>query len=169
VALKAILTVAKCRFFLVGSNTGGLSLGAKIGIGVAAGVVVLIIVALAVIALRQKRRADKAEEHQNPFGTCFATTHGFPFHKLWQMIFLPYALISGTSNHMLRIVLSLFSICSWTASWPGSDTKNVGNSAPKVEGARYFSYNELKKASNNFSESNEIGSGGYGKVCIARN
>ncbi|KAH7443701.1 hypothetical protein KP509_02G047200 [Ceratopteris richardii] len=37
-------------------------------------------------------------------------------------------------------------------------------SAPKLKGARYFTFAELKKATNNFSGSNEIGSGGYGKV-----
>ena len=42
----------------------------------------------------------------------------------------------------------------------------MSGAAPKVQGARYFPYSELKQASNNFSESNEIGSGGYGKVCI---
>ena len=61
--------------------------------------------------------------------------------------------------------LSLFFVC-YIASWPGSDTKDMSGAAPKVQGARYFPYSELKQASNNFSESNEIGSGGYGKVCI---
>ncbi|XP_075513609.1 leucine-rich repeat receptor protein kinase HPCA1-like isoform X2 [Primulina tabacum] len=36
--------------------------------------------------------------------------------------------------------------------------------APQLKGARWFSYDELRKCTNNFSESNEIGSGGYGKV-----
>jgi len=36
--------------------------------------------------------------------------------------------------------------------------------APQLKGARYFSFEELKKCTNNFSEINEIGSGGYGKV-----
>ena len=35
---------------------------------------------------------------------------------------------------------------------------------PQLKGARYFLFEELKKCTNNFSETNEIGSGGYGKV-----
>ncbi|XXG42028.1 hypothetical protein AAC387_Pa01g2381 [Persea americana] len=48
------------------------------------------------------------------------------------------------------------------ASW-GSSTKDSGG-APQLKGARCFSYDELKSSTNNFLESNEIGSGGYGKV-----
>ncbi|XP_058075189.1 leucine-rich repeat receptor protein kinase HPCA1-like [Magnolia sinica] len=48
------------------------------------------------------------------------------------------------------------------ASW-GPSGKDSGG-APQLKGARWFSYDELKKGTNNFSESNEIGSGGYGKV-----
>ncbi|KAF8411894.1 hypothetical protein HHK36_004452 [Tetracentron sinense] len=48
------------------------------------------------------------------------------------------------------------------ASWAPSDKDSGG--APQLKGARWFSYDELKKCTNNFSESNEVGSGGYGKV-----
>ncbi|XXG59734.1 hypothetical protein AAC387_Pa04g1764 [Persea americana] len=48
------------------------------------------------------------------------------------------------------------------ASW-GSSSRDSGG-APQLKGARCFSYDELKSSTNNFSESNEIGSGGYGKV-----
>ncbi|XP_058075188.1 leucine-rich repeat receptor protein kinase HPCA1-like [Magnolia sinica] len=48
------------------------------------------------------------------------------------------------------------------ASWGLSSGDSGG--APQLKGARCFSYDELKKATNNFSEINEIGSGGYGKV-----
>ncbi|KAL2227850.1 probable leucine-rich repeat receptor-like protein kinase At5g49770 [Sesamum indicum] len=48
------------------------------------------------------------------------------------------------------------------ASWaPGG---NDAGGAPQLKGARWFSYDEVKKCTNNFSESNQIGSGGYGKV-----
>lgn len=47
-------------------------------------------------------------------------------------------------------------------SW-GSSAKDSGG-APQLKGARWFSYDELKKCTNNFSDRNEIGSGGYGKV-----
>ncbi|KAL9165904.1 hypothetical protein ABFS82_06G200200 [Erythranthe guttata] len=48
------------------------------------------------------------------------------------------------------------------ASWATSGKDN--GEAPQLKGARWFSYDELKKCTNNFSESNQIGSGGYGKV-----
>ncbi|PSS21662.1 Leucine-rich repeat receptor-like protein kinase precursor [Actinidia chinensis var. chinensis] len=46
------------------------------------------------------------------------------------------------------------------ASW---DPKTSG-SIPDLKGARWFSFEELKKCTDNFSEATGIGSGGYGKV-----
>ncbi|PNT73106.1 hypothetical protein BRADI_2g53283v3 [Brachypodium distachyon] len=59
---------------------------------------------------------------------------------------------------------SLASVCAYpyTASW-GVAQKDSGG-APQLKGARFFSFDELKNCTNNFSESHEIGSGGYGKV-----
>ncbi|PIA59777.1 hypothetical protein AQUCO_00400579v1 [Aquilegia coerulea] len=48
------------------------------------------------------------------------------------------------------------------ASWAPSGKDSGG--APQLKGARWFSYDELKKGTNNFLDSNEVGSGGYGKV-----
>ncbi|XP_010537840.1 PREDICTED: probable leucine-rich repeat receptor-like protein kinase At5g49770 [Tarenaya hassleriana] len=47
-------------------------------------------------------------------------------------------------------------------SWASSGKDSGG--APQLKGARWFSYDELKKCTNNFSASNELGYGGYGKV-----
>ncbi|XP_021766713.1 probable leucine-rich repeat receptor-like protein kinase At5g49770 isoform X1 [Chenopodium quinoa] len=47
-------------------------------------------------------------------------------------------------------------------SW-GSSGKDSG-SVLQLKGARWFPYDELKKCTNTFSQRNEIGSGGYGKV-----
>ncbi|KAK3419483.1 hypothetical protein EUGRSUZ_G00040, partial [Eucalyptus grandis] len=44
------------------------------------------------------------------------------------------------------------------------DPNESGGGIPQLQGARWFSLEELKKYTNNFSEANEIGSGGYGKV-----
>ncbi|KAK4744528.1 hypothetical protein SAY87_010840 [Trapa incisa] len=48
------------------------------------------------------------------------------------------------------------------ASWGAASGKDSGG-APQLKGARWFSFDELKKCTNNFSGS-VIGSGGYGKV-----
>jgi serine/threonine protein kinase/Leucine-rich repeat (LRR) protein len=48
------------------------------------------------------------------------------------------------------------------ASWAPSGQDSGG--APQLKGARWFSYDELKKCTSNFTSSNELGSGGYGKV-----
>ncbi|KAL8116922.1 hypothetical protein AgCh_023197 [Apium graveolens] len=48
------------------------------------------------------------------------------------------------------------------ASWDSN--KSSGGVPPQLKGARNFSYEELKKSTNNFSEANNIGSGGYGMV-----
>ncbi|OAY76281.1 putative leucine-rich repeat receptor-like protein kinase, partial [Ananas comosus] len=50
---------------------------------------------------------------------------------------------------------------SFTVSW---DPSKSTNSIPQLKGARLFSFEEVKKCTNNFSEANEIGHGGYGKV-----
>ncbi|GLU06081.1 hypothetical protein SLE2022_231440 [Rubroshorea leprosula] len=44
------------------------------------------------------------------------------------------------------------------------DVKKSSGSIPQLKGARCFSFEELKKYTNNFSEANDIGFGAYGKV-----
>ncbi|GLT60086.1 hypothetical protein SLA2020_328700 [Shorea laevis] len=44
------------------------------------------------------------------------------------------------------------------------DVESSSGSIPQLKGARCFSFEELKKYTNNFSEANDIGSGSYGKV-----
>ncbi|KAH7520884.1 hypothetical protein FEM48_Zijuj08G0193000 [Ziziphus jujuba var. spinosa] len=43
------------------------------------------------------------------------------------------------------------------------DSNKISGDAPQLKGARWFSYEELARYTNNFSAANEIGSGGYGK------
>ncbi|KAK6119067.1 hypothetical protein DH2020_047185 [Rehmannia glutinosa] len=47
------------------------------------------------------------------------------------------------------------------ASW---DPEKESGAVPQLQGAKWFSFEDLRKCTNNFSESNCIGSGGYGKV-----
>ncbi|KOM53726.1 hypothetical protein LR48_Vigan09g238500 [Vigna angularis] len=47
------------------------------------------------------------------------------------------------------------------ANW--DQNKNSGT-APQLKGGRWFSFDDLRKYTNNFSETNTIGSGGYGQV-----
>ncbi|KAF4376885.1 hypothetical protein G4B88_018425 [Cannabis sativa] len=91
--------------------------GAITGIAASCAVLVVGLVAIAVYAVRQKKRAEKAIRLSRPF-----------------------------------------------ASWAPSGRESGG--APQLKGARQFSYDELKKCTSNFTSSNEIGSGGYGKVKV---
>ncbi|KAK4845955.1 hypothetical protein QYF36_011137 [Acer negundo] len=91
------------------------SIGIDIIIGTTAGgcVLLLLLVLAGVYAYRQKRRAEKANDH-NPF-----------------------------------------------AHW---DRNKSSGSIPQLKGARCFSFEELNKYTNHFSDTNNVGSGGYGKV-----
>ncbi|CAI0446942.1 unnamed protein product [Linum tenue] len=96
-----------------------ISRGVVAGIASGCSVLILCLVAVAIYAIRQKKRAEKAIVFSKPF-----------------------------------------------ASWAAASRKDNsgGAGAPQLKGARWFSYDELKKCTSNFSGSNELGSGGYGKV-----
>ncbi|MQL93227.1 hypothetical protein Taro_025866 [Colocasia esculenta] len=47
------------------------------------------------------------------------------------------------------------------ASW---ERVKGGGDAPRIRGPKWFSFDELKRSTKNFSEANEIGTGSYGKV-----
>ncbi|KAF0895247.1 hypothetical protein E2562_008578 [Oryza meyeriana var. granulata] len=49
-------------------------------------------------------------------------------------------------------------------SYTSWDIKSTSISTPHLQGARVFTFNELKKVTNSFSDANDIGTGGYGKV-----
>ncbi|KAL2333940.1 hypothetical protein Fmac_015153 [Flemingia macrophylla] len=99
-----------------GSHKGAsLSKGVIIGIAIGCTFLVLSLIGLAIYAILQKKRAERAIGLSRPF-----------------------------------------------ASW-GPSGKDSGG-APQLKGARWFSYDDLKKCTNNFSDSHEIGCGGYGKV-----
>lgn len=46
----------------------------------------------------------------------------------------------------------------------GWDQNKSSGDVPQLKGANFFSFEEMKKCTNNFSEANSVGSGGYGKV-----
>ncbi|GMN33287.1 hypothetical protein TIFTF001_004074 [Ficus carica] len=50
-----------------------------------------------------------------------------------------------------------------SAQWGASESHGK---IPQLKGARLFSFKEVQKYTNNFSEANEIGCGGYGKVYL---
>ena len=55
------------------------------------------------------------------------------------------------------VTLSLLA-AAWIAA--GEGDPNI----PQLKGARWFSLDEIRKCTNYFSQNNEIGEGGYGKV-----
>ncbi|KAK9073882.1 hypothetical protein SSX86_006476 [Deinandra increscens subsp. villosa] len=62
----------------------------------------------------------------------------------------------------MRIIVSQKLINSTlVANW---DQTNMTSGVPELKGARSFTFDELKKYTNNFSEVNNIGAGGYGMV-----
>jgi hypothetical protein len=67
-----------------------------------------------------------------------------------------FALRQKRRNRELKVQANPF------AKW-GSMQKDSGG-APQLKGARFFSFEELKGCTENFSDSHEIGAGGYGKV-----
>ncbi|KAG5549952.1 hypothetical protein RHGRI_015044 [Rhododendron griersonianum] len=99
---------------------------------------------------------------QNNFIVDFTPRPGF---KIKQLILAgnPFCQeTGGTSPYCgLQETNSTYSIPENKSSW--DPNKNSGD-VPQLRGARSFSFEELKKYTNNFSETNDIGTGGYGKV-----
>ncbi|KAK6144928.1 hypothetical protein DH2020_021748 [Rehmannia glutinosa] len=75
---------------------------------------------------------------------------------------LVLAMLGAYAIRQKRRAEQAISLSKPFASWAPSGKDSGG--APQLKGARWFSYDELKKCTNNFSQSNQIGSGGYGKV-----
>ncbi|KAG8639641.1 hypothetical protein MANES_14G162000v8 [Manihot esculenta] len=106
--------IADAYQYFAGSNNSS-NTGIIIGAVVGGSALVLLLLLAGLYAYRQKKRAERATELNNPF-----------------------------------------------ANW--DSTKSNGAGVPQLKGARLFSFEELRKYTNNFSEANDIGSGGYGKV-----
>lgn len=46
------------------------------------------------------------------------------------------------------------------------DATGASGAVPQLKGAKAFSFEELNRYTNNFAESNNIGTGGYGTVSV---
>ncbi|KAF5952090.1 hypothetical protein HYC85_010034 [Camellia sinensis] len=79
----------------------------------------------------------------------------------WDCVCLEQSNFQASQNVWTLFLHWLTRIGSFAASWGPS---NSSGGVPQLKGARFFSFEELKKYTNNFSEANNIGSGGYGKV-----
>lgn len=118
------------------SSNHGIIIGAAVG-----GCVIVLLIALAITyAIYQKRNATRAK-HSNPFGKT-------------GRVFLSF-------YNNFTCLLTYFH--NYTASW-ALDNGSIVGGVPQLKGARWCSFEELKRCTNNFSEENLIGSGGYGQV-----
>nr|GLL17434.1 probable leucine-rich repeat receptor-like protein kinase At5g49770 isoform X1 [Ipomoea trifida] len=85
------------------------------------------------------------------------------------------AAVGGSVLVILSLIIGVYAFCQKRraqeavkkndpfVSWDKSKS-SVG--APQLQGAKCFSFEELAKCTNNFSEANTIGSGGYGKEAM---
>jgi len=62
---------------------------------------------------------------------------------------------------MMNECLPMYWLGLTAVSW---DINSTSASIPQPRGVRMFTFEELKKITCNFSEANDIGKGGYGKV-----
>ena len=107
----------------------------------------LLLLLAGVCAYRQKKRRERASEQKNHFGIL-----RFQFLDL---IF---------SHSSLKFVFISFSSFCQIAAY--LDLKN-SDRVPQLKGAKCFSLDEITKCTNNFSEANHIGSGGYGMASLS--
>ncbi|GLT85209.1 hypothetical protein SLE2022_034050 [Rubroshorea leprosula] len=73
----------------------------------------------------------------------------------------------GSALLLLSLLAGIYAFCQKKAERASIESNPFGHwddSIPQLKGARRFSLEELKKYTNNFSEFNYIGFGGYGKV-----
>ncbi|XP_058767809.1 leucine-rich repeat receptor protein kinase HPCA1-like [Vicia villosa] len=75
------------------------------------------------------------------------------------LVFLVVAILIGL--YIIRKKRTRSSELNPFVNW--EQNKNSG-AAPQLKGARWFSFDEMRKFTNNFAEANTIGSGGYGQV-----
>ncbi|WZY82644.1 hypothetical protein YC2023_029028 [Brassica napus] len=113
---SVLISMAQLFFATDAGGSSSSNMGIIIGAAVGAVVLLLLLTLAGVYALRQRKRADRATDQNNPFGK---------------------------------------------AKW---NTSKSSIDAPQLMGAKAFTFEELKKCTENFSEANDVGGGGYGKV-----
>ncbi|CAN7008586.1 unnamed protein product [Brassica rapa subsp. trilocularis] len=111
---SVLISMAQLFFATDAGGSSSSNMGIIIGAAVGAVVLLLLLTLAGVYALRQRKRADRATDQNNPF-----------------------------------------------AKW---NTSKSSIDAPQLMGAKAFTFEELKKCTENFSEANDVGGGGYGKV-----
>ncbi|KAG7944213.1 hypothetical protein I3843_15G088300 [Carya illinoinensis] len=121
------------------------------------------------------------QEHRLPeqFGAYFFIANSYPFPGSNHIFTLTRVIIGITITCCAILVLGFLGVgiyavqqkkraegaigFSTPTSWKSSGNDSSGV-APQLKCARWFSFAELQKCTNNLAERNEIGSGAYGKV-----
>ena len=130
--LSSVLYDSFCSAYFVGGSNSSHIIGAVVG----STVFLLILMIAGIYALKQKRRAEKANDQINPFGKD--------------------VLLSGKTDKIL-IAFFLYVTAKWDANQNSVD-------APQLMGTKAFTFEEMRKCANNFSVANDVGGGGYGQV-----
>ncbi|KAK6119098.1 hypothetical protein DH2020_047141 [Rehmannia glutinosa] len=115
------------------------------------------------------------------FGPFFFIGNSYPYfagqtvgsHKSSNTSVIIGAAVGGTALFLLLLLAGVYAFRQKRraesaakksdpfASW---DPNTNSGGVPQLKGAKCFSFEELKRCTSNFAETNEIGTGGYGKV-----
>ncbi|KAJ9541263.1 hypothetical protein OSB04_027769 [Centaurea solstitialis] len=103
---------------------------------------------------------------------CFMRYSEFPFFRDNQTINITpflgegssskYRIIIGVTSIAGLFLLILVAISLWYSRWRKS--KDIEKDTSELQGAKSYSYRDLKLATNNFSEEHLVGKGGFGEV-----
>lgn len=78
-------------------------------------------------------------------------------------------LVSFDDRYVTILQLDKCLNVTWVVRCAGKWDNMKGGAVPRLKGANYFSFDDMKRLTNNFSEDNLLGEGGYGKVCHVYN
>lgn len=148
--LTLLLRDSLCSEIPASSKTSASKLGVIIGAAAGGFVLLLLIVLAGAYAFHKKQRAIKATKLSNPFG--MMKVQCAPGK-------LECCFCFWNSLNCSSFFFFWFGRCMISASWDAGS-----GDTPQLKGTRWFSLEELKKCTNNFSEAYCIGFGGYGKV-----